>query len=148
VSAGDPFEGLVAEALRRSRGWDKITSYGLYPAARGAGAADPCDVPDEGQISKCQEWLRLHAERTKTVRRRRSSYAYKHHVECWTRTPGTRFKQLDPWGRKWTSEYFYVSNGAFIEAARREGYRVVQTDSGSPNAYFDFQVPRSGRRGT
>ena len=58
------------------------------------------------------------------MNRRRSSYALKHSVE------------------RWASEY--VSNGSFIVAAIREGYRARLLNSG-PNAVFNMSFAHAPR---
>lgn len=89
----------------------------------------------------CRQWIRIHAQPTKTIRRRRSSYGLKHAVEAWTRN-GTQYEQVDASGRRWKSDYLYIANGAFIEAARLEGYGIERASSGSPNAFFNMTFPK------
>ncbi len=127
-----------------ARDWQKITACGLHPAPLLIGD-DAETAPDLEQVETCREWLRLFATPTKTVRHNHNSYGYKHAVEGWTRTLGRKFYQVDRWGRAWTSDYLYIANGAFIEAARLEGYRVVRASDGSPNAAFNL-CPRTSAR--
>lgn len=111
-------EPLPAVAV--SRTWEKITAAGLFPAR---GLPSDNDLPIDREIASSEKWLRLHGRPTKTIRRRRSSYGYKHDVERWAGS--------------------YVSNGAFIEAATRLGYTTVRTDERSPNAYFNLTIGRA-----
>lgn len=117
----------------------KVTACGLYPAYLLAGVDDQ-SAPNEIEIEACRRWLRLYATPTKTIRRKHGSYGYKHKVEAWTRTTNREFHQVDPRGRAWVGEYLYISNGAFIEAAHREGYRFEPCSPGSPNAFFNFSL--------
>ena len=123
----------------------KITAYGLHPA--------PCHLyvddltpPDERQVDACRHWLTAFARPLKSISRRRGSYRLKHDVEAWTRGPGRMYGQTDPWGRYWTGDYLYIANGAFIEAAKREGYRMRREGPGSPNAVFNISVAKAGIR--
>lgn len=113
-----------------------ISTYGIYPSSIDLDSGDT--LPNEEQIAVCQDWIRRHARPTKTIRKRHSSYGLKHYVESSTRRSGQAFDQVDSRGREWVGDYYYVTNGAFIEAARREGYRIVRTDAHSPNAFFNM----------
>jgi hypothetical protein len=105
-----------------SQPYERITAEGLHPFASCRGDTDP---PDERQVETCRRWLRLFAEPRKTINLRYDSYGHKHRVEHWTRA--------------------YISNGALVEAARREGYRIVRTHASSPNARFNFGVRQHPR---
>lgn len=72
--------------------------------------------PEEDQVLLCMEWLRRFAKPRKTVNYARSSYGLKHCVEDWCGE--------------------YVSNGAFIEAARRLGFEVITRSSDGLNTVF------------
>lgn len=104
--------------------WERITACGLFPAWRGAGK-DNGSAPNESQIDVCRAWLRHFAVPTVTMRPRMDSYWLKHVVEDWTRG-----QNLD---------YVYIANGAFIEAARREGYRLRRAGDGVPSAIFNMR---------
>jgi hypothetical protein len=94
----------------------------------------------------CQEWVRRHCTPTKGFCRTRSSYGLKHAVERWTATLGETFKQIDMHGRgPWESPYFYVTNGAFITAMQREGYRVARAAPGDINAVFNARYSKHPR---
>jgi hypothetical protein len=123
--------------------FEKITAAGLFPASRLAGE-DNEEPPSEDQVEACRRWIRRFGEPTKSFVTRHNSYGHKHRVEDWTRT-GEQYEQVDPWGRRWTGDYLYIANGAFIEAARREGYRVRRGSEGSPNAVFNMRVLKRGR---
>jgi RecA-family ATPase len=111
-------------------GYEKITARGLWDGW--SGPDEPPPPPDEGQVALCQEWLRLFAVRTDDVQDGRTSYGLKHAVEAWSETLD-RPKPGD-------ARYLYVSNGALIEAALREGFAVERVDYGSVNARFNFAV--------
>jgi hypothetical protein len=126
----------------KSASWEKITPYGLYPWFR-CGDTEPNESFDSAQVDACRQWIRAFMVPTKTIRRRHHSYGYKHRVENWTRADGKKYDQIDPWGRKWTGDYLYIANGAFIEAARLEGYRIARCHQGSPNAFFNMTHTRA-----
>lgn len=71
------------------------------------------------EIDICREWIRIHGHQTESIQKEYSSYAYKHIVEYWLDSLGTRK---------------YIYEGAFIKAATLEGY---QYDDG----YFNMCVP-------
>jgi len=77
--------------------------------------------PSESQVAWCVEWLQRFAKPRKTVNRM-SSYGLKHCVEAWCGD--------------------YVSNGAFIEAARRLGFEVIPCGPMNPNAVFRLSFDR------
>jgi len=104
--------------------WTKITACGLWPSKQGPRSCNADDLgepPSENEIATCRTWLRLFAAPTKRIQTAFGSYYLKHLVEHW----GGRL---------------YVSNGAFIEAAKREGYRFKRVIPGSQNANFNFSV--------
>lgn len=112
--------------------WEEITDFGLWPTKedlKRPGRAK--SAPSEAQVAICSEWLKLYATPTKTIRKQNTSYGLKHVVEDWTCAVNKSHNRG------------YVSNGAFIEAARRAGYRIEQTDWMSPNAYFNMKVGKS-----
>lgn len=99
--------------------------------------------PSEDQIKICTAWLMLHAvprsiTQRATISRKYTSYNLKHRVERWTHATGPH-RLSDGAGNRWTSDYYYVSNGAMIEAALREGY-IAERIGRTPNAYFNFTV--------
>jgi len=102
--------------------WERVSDNGLEPNRDWP--VDP-EAPAQDQVDVCREWLRLHAEPTKNIRRAAYSYALKHVVEKWVAKSG---------------HHKYVSNGAFIAAALQEGYRAKRATSGSLNARFNMQV--------
>ena len=83
----------------------------------------------EDVVTKVREWIDRHCEATKHVRRAGpgpiSSYGWKHVAE----------NGIDE----------YVANGEFIAAAIRAGYRAVQCDPRSPNAYFNMRLRRGAK---
>lgn len=114
----------------------KITRQGLYPA-RSLIGHDDGSPPDDGQVELCRGWLRERARPSRSVCKswlgcELSSYALKHVVEGWLRGRG---------------EGAYIANGAFIEAAVREGYRWRPVRPGSPNAVFYMAAKKKKRGG-
>lgn len=91
------------------------------------------DPPDATQVEICRVYIRRFKERTKTIRKKDSSYGLKHEVERWTKVASGES------GRR-----VYISNGAFITAAIAEGYAVepVRESPNSPNAFFNM-APRA-----
>lgn len=126
----------------KSDGWTEITANGLWPAPHLAGGVEGPDrkPPREEEVEICRAWIKEHATPAKKTLRKWGSHGLKHRVEDWTGTLRKEWNQVDPWGRSWSASYHYVSNGAFIEAARREGYQISPTGPGSPNAYFDMNL--------
>jgi hypothetical protein len=81
--------------------------------------------PAPEQIAACRLWLRVFAIPTKTIRPARDSYSYKHLAEDFAGE--------------------YVSNGAFIQAAILEGFRIERARShGSVNAWLALRIRRRG----
>ncbi len=66
----------------------------------------------------------------------------KHRVEESTRSSGVSYLQVDQYGRRWAGPYLYIANGAFIEAARLEGYRVERCSHNNLNAFFNLAIRR------
>lgn len=133
------FKTEDSTAAMMVREWARVSANGIEPNS--TWKEDETD-PVPAQIEKCREWLRAHAEPTRGIRRRHSSYGLKHAVERWTRAPGRSYDQTDHFGRKWTGDYFYVSNGAFIAAALDEGYRAQRVRPGCLNAFFNLHVKK------
>lgn len=101
-----------------------------------------CDhgKPDAAQVVLCRAWIRRWAYPRKSINTRQGSYALKHVVERSTISRGVTHLQTDHLGRRWSGAYVYVTNGAFILAALLEGYRMVPSSVGSPNAFFNMGV--------
>jgi hypothetical protein len=113
-----------------------ITKWGIRGTATGPAANDPVN---EATVARVVAWIEAHCVPLPHIRRsarpRRgpvSSYGWKHAAE----SPEGGL------GR-------YVANGEFIVAALRAGYRAVQTQPGSPNAFFNMCLrpsrPTAGR---
>jgi len=80
--------------------------------------------PDEREVGVCLDFLKR-CRPTKTARVH--SYGLKHRIEAWSRAMGSNYRG---------SGYWYISNGATIEAARRLGLvlLVAVDDPWNPNA--------------
>jgi hypothetical protein len=83
-------------------------------------------APQESQIRTAENWIATFCRPRKLINARASSYELKHRAEDWTRKIGSS----DP----------YISNGAFIAAALRSGYRMRPHFTGSPNAFFNMRL--------
>ena len=91
--------------------------------ANGIVHKEPGSPPVPSEVELCRDWLLLYATPA-TSCGRRSSYGLKHDVEKWA-------------GR-------YVSNGAFILAALKNGYRVRSWPD-SINATFFMSIRKKPR---
>jgi len=81
--------------------------------------------PLEEHIEECRRWLAVYARPSKGWGKR-TSYGYKHTVEAWA-------------GR-------YITNGAFLEAARRMGFELRRVRDNCPNAFFKMKIEDPARR--
>lgn len=135
--------------------WEKVTANGFWPVYVGFGH-DDADYdgggpPEEDEIKLCRTWIRAHVIHTGRVNRGSGtigfSYHLKHVVEGSNKNfvdgysmYGNRvqYRQVDCSGNVWAANT-YISNGAFIEAALREGYWAERCDQGSLNAYFNMK---------
>jgi hypothetical protein len=91
------------------------------------------DPVDRAQVELCRLWLRMYGTHTASINHRISSYGLKHRV-----TAALKYRVTSAHGA-------YVTNGAFIVAARLEGYRVERQQNGGPNALFNIYVKRRPR---
>jgi hypothetical protein len=89
------------------------------------------DLPYLEEIEFCKKWINDNCTKTKTIRTRHTSYGLKHMVE--------KDSELE-----WCGPYFYVSNGAFIQAAIELGfvYRPVGV-----NAVFNISLKDNSHEG-
>lgn len=78
--------------------------------------------PPRHEIESVKEWIRQWFDVRKTINDMHSSYLLKHIME----------RHTD----------FYVSNGAFIQAAIELGYRYKRCSCSSVNAYFNASYKR------
>lgn len=81
------------------------------------------------QIHLCHIFIEKYCIPRKTINGNRSSYGYKHDVESWT----TILFNI--------KSYIYISNGAFIAAAIKKGFKAEVPD-GSLNACFNLTLDR------
>lgn len=100
---------------------EQVDSAGLWPR-RHACDVELRDPPPEKQIALCVEWLKLYITPRRTVNTKASSYGLKHTVETWAGE--------------------YISNGAFIAAAQRLGYRIHRCVPMCVNAHFNMSFRR------
>jgi len=119
--------------------WTEVRSSGFYPAPLGY-ASENDGPPDEEQVRFALERIGQFCRPRKTLNLRRSSYGLKHSVEGWSRTLGRTFEYTDTNGVRRTSDFQYVTNGAFIVAAMRAGYTAKRTEPGCPNARFNIHI--------
>ncbi len=115
---------------------EDVTKWGIRGAnyARGPSPNEPVN---ETTVARVVAWIQAHCEPMPHIRRRMdrrggplSSYGWKHVAESQRGGIGS-----------------YVSNGEFIVAALRAGYRAVPDRPGSPNALFNMR-PRPEPRAT
>jgi hypothetical protein len=89
-------------------------------------------IPDEKEIKTAEAWIKTCCRPMKTINRKFSSYGLKHRAEDWGALMNKHFNTniFEP----------YVSNGAFIQAAKNLGYSPYPVDFNNPNAYFRMAV--------
>jgi len=126
VLDGQEFPGFEQDSIEYA-----ITDYGVVShvfarqlkwRAQKCGGEWVPTMPDETLAGYAAEWLQTNAKPRKTINKRHSSYGLKHTAE--KTAPGN-----------------YITNGAFILAALRLGYRV-QADMVSPNVFFNISILR------
>lgn len=83
--------------------------------------------PDFAQVAWCRRFLREETVMTEEINEQRTSYGLKHEVEKWASA-----KEL--------YEHVHISNGAFIQAAKQEGFWVQ--DEMPLNAKFNLCLKR------
>jgi hypothetical protein len=86
-------------------------------------------APREEEVSLCEEFINDFCYPRKYISRKWTSYGLKHLVE----------RHLDRHG-----QHAYISNGAFILAAIRRGYRWKIHPSGL-NLFFNMEILPEGR---
>lgn len=117
----------------KTEDYEVIAAAGLWPASN-LGSGDGKILPPEPEVISCVVFIREFVTPRKTINKEFSSYGMKHRVERWT----------IPSQNRQSGGYQYISNGAFIEAAHREGYRIARTHPGSLNANFNMSCRRRG----
>lgn len=120
---------------RTAERWTKITAEGLWPSCH---PDDPCAEPNRSQIEAARTWLRACCKQRGCMSRHLTSYTYKHYVEGWSRN-GDAYRYIDN-DKQCLSDFQYVSNGAFIVAAKEEGYIVERSRPRSMNAFFNLTL--------
>jgi hypothetical protein len=110
------------QSIKKYNSYVEITANGLWPAPFLVGGVEGPErqPPDAEEVQACRRWIRKHVDPSAAIREDHTSYGFKHLVE----------ETIES----------YVSNGAFIEAARREGYEIVRDSEGSPNALFNMCI--------
>jgi hypothetical protein len=105
-----------------------VTKWGIRGASYAQGPS-PNEPVNETTVARVVAWIQAHCEPLPQIRRRMdrrggplSSYGWKHAAESQRGGIGS-----------------YVSNGEFIVAALRAGYRAVPERPGSPNALFNMR---------
>lgn len=86
--------------------------------------------PDPVEVERARAWIQQFGRRLKNVNYRANSYMLKHCVERW-------------WRATRPGQPYYVSNGAFIQAAMDMGYRAKPVGTNG-DAVFNMSVPRKG----
>jgi hypothetical protein len=88
------------------------------------------DLPPQDQVEHCEAWILNFCQPQQSINYHRTSYGLKHSVENW--------KSGLP------SDRSYVSNGAFIMAAVRLGYKYVRVQG--LNAHFNMKIRKDKSR--
>lgn len=118
-----------------------VTSEGLVDV--------PGEPPPSDQVELARAWVRDRCVPTSSYNQRKNSYALKHDAEYWSeRQPDTRtsLQTNQHTGETYTSNRFYVSNGALILAMMLEGYGPKRVGR-SVNARFKVSVKSNETRG-
>ncbi|MCK5601829.1 hypothetical protein KAR91_08175 [Candidatus Pacearchaeota archaeon] len=106
----------------------EIIGNGLYvdPMQKGLGYNQEKErKPTKENVEVCRRCIREWIDERRTINKNHNSYGLKHFVEIIYEG--------------------YISNGAFIQAALDEGYRIIPDGSNSPNAYFNMSFVRIER---
>jgi hypothetical protein len=82
------------------------------------------EKPKEEEISRAMKWIVKFCTKRDRIDKERTSYSFKHAVEEWSEN-----ELHDPQ---------HISNGAFIVAALRCGYRLNHEGGNSPNAWINM----------
>lgn len=98
-----------------------ICTDGLRPMKR------PWPPPEE-EVERASYWLKEFAKTRKTINRQYSSYVLKHCAERY-------------YSERFPNQHYYVSNGAFLVAAERMGFEIVQLDEADVAGYMNISVP-------
>lgn len=119
-----------------------VTSCGVRSACRCT--PHPCRQSRlrEPVIAKLVPWIHANCQHRKTLDTKNNSYAWKHRAEA------TERQEAFGWPRRELVRGIgeYVSNGEFIVAAIRAGYRAIQKDRNGINAFFDMTLKRERDR--
>jgi hypothetical protein len=91
------------------------------------------DLPYRNEVDFCKKWIIDNATMTKNIRSDYTSYTFKNFVE-----EDSIIITVEDGDEEKEGPYFYVSNGAFIQAAIELGYKYKQESPGSPNACFNM----------
>lgn len=108
----------------------EITDFGLYVEADQKNLDDdPVKKrkPSKENIDECRKWIGKWIDERKSINKNRGSYKLKQLVEDY---------------RIEDTHDDYISNGAFIQAAVDEGYKIQPFGPNSPNAYFNMSFVR------
>lgn len=108
-------------------------------------ASEP--APQPAQVEVCRAWLREHARPTRTIRRNATTEWLSTLVTAWTRATGafTEEEQVNEYtGERFHTDHVYVSEGAFLAAARAEGYRAQRIRE-TPHAWLNLSWRETGK---
>ncbi len=78
--------------------------------------------PTKENVEACRKCIREWIDERRTINKNHNSYGLKHFVE--------------------EMHEGHISNGAFIQAALDEGYKIKPCGPNSPNAYFNMSFVR------
>lgn len=123
--------------------YDTISAHGLNGYVRNPDN----EVPDESEVKLCMIWIELYLKRTSRItsfksNKLGSSYHLKHTVENWAKVLYKNDVVLKDDEGNIIENHCYVSNGAFIEAMKRNWY-MWSVGRGGVNPIFnaDYNGP-------
>jgi hypothetical protein len=82
------------------------------------------ELPAADQVKRTEEWLKINAEKRKSINRMISSYGLKHQIE---------------------KDTGYITNGALIQAANNLGYQIYPCRYGDLNCWFNISLKKSSK---
>ncbi len=107
---------------------DTLPRFSTQPTVSDAEWVKKCEAAFEGQVYLCELWIEKFLKPTKTIRRLRNSYGYKHDVERWSERidpiPSISHLSGDPWLK---AGRIYIPEPAFTEAMIRQGYKAKKS---------------------
>ena len=117
----------VRNTISRFSAFDNITAMGLNAGG---------DKPEESHVKACEVWIKVYLRWNDKINYSLgSSYGLKHVVEYWLKVLHTANIDLKNENGEIIENHCYVSNGAFIEAMKRQNFLHV-SHPGDINPHF------------